>query len=179
MVAGTVAPARAITLDDVADVVTRYHGVTLDDLRGPSKEAQYVRPRLAFMYLARWVAFRPLPEIGKYLNRDHSTVFSGATKVERRRNVDAELDREISEMSHSLRATAGHSTVPPAVIPVSAHPKFYDVCEVTVSRYVFGLTDLMVALAANGVPRGAWVERAEVDDAGIRLSFRWEREVAS
>ena len=179
MVAETAAAARAITLDDVADVVTRYHGVMMDDLRGRSQASQYARPRLAFMYLARWVAFRQLPEIGKYLDRDHSTVFSGAAKVERRRKVDAELDREISEMSHSLRATAGHSTEPPEVIPVSARPKFYDVCEMTVSRYVFGLTDLMVALASNGVPRGAWVERVEIDGSGLRLSFRWEREVAS
>lgn len=176
MVAETAAAARAITLDDVADVVTRYHGVTVDDLRGQSKDAHHIRPRQSFMYLARWVAFRSLPEIGKYLNRDHSTVFSGATKVERRRKVDLELDREISEMSHSLRATAGHSPGPPEAIPVSSRPKFYDVCEVTVSRYVFGLTDLMVALASNGVPRGAWVERVEIDGSGLRLSFRWERE---
>lgn len=174
MVAEAEAPSRAITLDDVAGVVMRYYSIPREDLFGSSKEKHNARPRQAFMYLGRWVALETLASIGAYLGRDHSTVYHGSSKFERQRKTDAELDYELVELTDALYEIAGHR--PPEVRDERPAVKLFDCCEITVSRYVFGLTDLMVTLASNGVPKRAWVERVEIDGGNVRIAFRWTRD---
>lgn len=175
MVTEAAAPSRAITLDDVAGVVMRYYGISMEDLRGPSREARYVRPRQAFMYLGRWVAQETCYSIAAHVNREHSNVSTTTMKVGRQRKQDEALDYDLRTMASELYEIAGYR--PPEGVTEPSKVKFFNGCEVTVSRYIFGLTDLMVTLASNGVPRGAWIERAEIEGGNIKLVCRWTRDL--
>ena len=169
-----VAAARAIRLDDVAQVVTRFYSVSVNDLRGPSRATRYVRPRQAFMYLARWVGAASLQSIADYLGRDHSTVYHGSSKLDAERRRKKALDVELSKMSAALYEISGYR--PPEFRDETPEIKFFDGCQIAVSRYVFGLTDLMVALASNNVPKRAWVERTEIEGGSLKFTLRWQRE---
>lgn len=62
------------------DVATR-HDVTTDDITGPCRSPRYVRARQEAFYLLREAGYSML-QIGRFCNRDHSTVMHGANKHE-------------------------------------------------------------------------------------------------
>jgi chromosomal replication initiation ATPase DnaA len=73
-------PARHRPERAVAEVCLR-SGVRLSELRSPSRKARLVRVRWKAMRAAR-DAGASVSEIGRLLNRDHSTVIYGLNKVE-------------------------------------------------------------------------------------------------
>jgi chromosomal replication initiator protein len=72
---GGVAAAAVLT------AVTRYYGVKLDDLKSKARHKQIVVPRHIAMYLLHEDAHLSTPEIGRLLNRDHTTVLHGLRLV--------------------------------------------------------------------------------------------------
>ena len=61
--------------------VARYYGINADELKGKSRHKQIVEPRQLAMYLLREDAHLSTPEIGRLLNRDHTTVLHGLKQV--------------------------------------------------------------------------------------------------
>ena len=61
--------------------VARYYGVKADDLKARSRHKQIVEPRQIAMYLLREDAHLSTPEVGRMLNRDHTTVLHGIKQV--------------------------------------------------------------------------------------------------
>lgn len=53
------------------------HGITIDDLRGPSRERKFTHPRQEIMY-AGVKAGLTRHQIARVVNRDHTTVIHGA-----------------------------------------------------------------------------------------------------
>jgi chromosomal replication initiator protein len=72
---GGVAPAAILT------AVSRYYGVKLDELKGKARHKQIVVPRHIAMYLLCEDAGLSSPEVGRLLNRDHTTVLHGLKLV--------------------------------------------------------------------------------------------------
>ena len=70
---------RAIIRD--ASVLT---GIPVPDIIGHKRTKEFVRVRQAVMWEARRQGYS-LPQIGRALNRDHTTVIHGLRQVERRR----------------------------------------------------------------------------------------------
>lgn len=67
----------AVTLRQIGEAVCRKHGITLDELRGPRRNSEYVIVRDEFVYLARNLTQRSYPEIGRWCGgRDHSTIIA-------------------------------------------------------------------------------------------------------
>ena len=64
----------------------RQNGVSLDDLQGPSRVRAISWPRQDFMLAARELGFS-LTEIGRFLNRDHTTILKGVRAAEKRRTA--------------------------------------------------------------------------------------------
>jgi len=58
-----------------------YYGVNADDLKARSRHKQIVEPRQLAMYLLREDAHLSTPEVGRLLNRDHTTVLHGIKQV--------------------------------------------------------------------------------------------------
>lgn len=63
-------PAAKTIIRDVA----REHGVSFDDILGPSRNRNVVRPRREAMHRIRQELGYSYPKIGRLFNRDHSTV---------------------------------------------------------------------------------------------------------
>jgi chromosomal replication initiator protein len=61
--------------------VSRYFGVKADDLKGKARHKHIVVPRQIAMYLLREDAHLSTPEVGRLLNRDHTTVLHGLKQV--------------------------------------------------------------------------------------------------
>jgi chromosomal replication initiator protein len=79
--ASPTAEANRASPDTVLQAVVRYFGVTLDDLRGKARHKEIVMPRQVAMYVLREDTRLSTPEIGKLLNRDHTTVLHGVNLV--------------------------------------------------------------------------------------------------
>ena len=54
------------------------------------------------MYLSRKLTRSSFPEIAARFNKDHSTVISSVRKVERQREVDASVRKELDELESKL-----------------------------------------------------------------------------
>lgn len=72
---------RALSLDklrmaDICTEVARANLVTVDDLRGPSRKRPFAWPRQDAMVRMHEEGFS-LPQIGRFLNRDHTTILDG------------------------------------------------------------------------------------------------------
>ena len=82
----------------VIRLVARVTGTTASQLTGKRQIRQISLPRM----IAMWVGVRHLslttPQVGRSLNRDHTTVLTGIRKVEKLRWADRTLARRISEI---------------------------------------------------------------------------------
>ena len=72
---------RGATPMSILTAVARYFGVKTDDLKGRARNKQIVVPRHIAMYLLREDAHLSTPEVGRLLNRDHTTVLHGMKQV--------------------------------------------------------------------------------------------------
>jgi chromosomal replication initiator protein len=72
---------RGSTPVAVLTAVGRYFDVPVDALKGKARHKQIVVPRQIAMYLMREDAHLSTPEIGRLLNRDHTTVLHGIKQV--------------------------------------------------------------------------------------------------
>src|SRR5918911_505116 len=72
---------RGATPQALLLAVARYYGVDADDLKTRSRHKQIVVPRQIAMYLLCEDAHLSTPEVGRLLNRDHTTVLHGLRQV--------------------------------------------------------------------------------------------------
>lgn len=71
------------TIRDVAEGVCIRFSMTMDQIRGVNATRHYARPRQIVMFLAREMTGQSLPQIGRYLCRDHTTIMYGQRLVSR------------------------------------------------------------------------------------------------
>jgi chromosomal replication initiator protein len=72
---------RGATPNAILQAVGRFYGIKIDDLKGKSRHKQVVAPRHIAMYLLREDGHLSTPEVGRLLNRDHTTVLHGIKQV--------------------------------------------------------------------------------------------------
>ena len=60
------------------------HGLTVEDMRSECRKQRFGRARQEFYYRARTELARSYPQIGRFLNKDHSTVIHGLKKFAER-----------------------------------------------------------------------------------------------
>lgn len=60
------------------------HGVSANEMRGERKHPIYTQARQEFYYRAKKETTRSYPVIGRFINRDHSTVLKGIKVYEAR-----------------------------------------------------------------------------------------------
>jgi chromosomal replication initiation ATPase DnaA len=64
------------TLGSIAAEVAERHGLSVDDLRGPSPARRFAWPRQEAMAISRACTDKSLPVIGRFYHRDHATVIA-------------------------------------------------------------------------------------------------------
>ena len=88
---------RQVTPERIAQAVSEYYGVGMDQLRGQKREKSIVVPRQVAMFLMREETDVSLLRIGAELGgRDHSTVLHACGKINREMQVNDEMRREVA-----------------------------------------------------------------------------------
>ena len=82
-------------MQETLSVVAERYGVSVKDLKSKSRLAIHAKPRMIFY----WIAYRALektyPEIGRFLNRDHTTIVHGVRAVRERKMCNWDLANDI------------------------------------------------------------------------------------
>jgi chromosomal replication initiator protein len=93
---------RPIDIDHIQRETARYYKVAVEELRADRRTKQLSHARQVAMYLARKLTRSSFPEIAARFNKDHSTVISSVRKVERQREVDTGIRKELDELEGKL-----------------------------------------------------------------------------
>ncbi|MGE5566181.1 MAG: helix-turn-helix domain-containing protein [Parcubacteria group bacterium] len=72
------------TLKQLAAEFCAYEGTTIEELCGPQRSRICARPRQHFMYLAVEKHGKSLSAVGRFLNRDHTTIMHGVEAYKKR-----------------------------------------------------------------------------------------------
>jgi len=72
---------RFSRLDGIAEKVCQYYKVDIDQLKGRWRLREVVSARHMFFFIASFTTETTMVELGKYLNRDHTTVIHGRVKM--------------------------------------------------------------------------------------------------
>jgi chromosomal replication initiator protein len=67
-------PKRAPTMREIAELVAERRGLTLEELRGSSRVHKVCHPRQEAMALIMAQGRFSYPQVGRFFDRDHSTV---------------------------------------------------------------------------------------------------------
>jgi chromosomal replication initiator protein len=95
-------PGQGRSLDEIVEITARTYGVSLEELRGPSRRRRVVRPRQVAMYLARQCTNATLKEIGRFFKRDHSSVVYAVEAMERRLVERPQLRYELEALTSRI-----------------------------------------------------------------------------
>jgi len=94
---------KTLSPEKIVDIVSRYYGVPVEQLRGKARDKQVVLPRQIAMYLMREETEAPLLRIGEALGgRDHSTVLHGCEKIEREMAENDDFRRDVGALREML-----------------------------------------------------------------------------
>lgn len=100
------------TMRAIVDAVAKHHGLTVEQLRGPSRKFFIAHPRQEAMWLMRQVKDwqgrnrYSLPQIGEFMGaRDHTTILHGVRAHQARVDkAKAEDEAAWNEMGHGVAA---------------------------------------------------------------------------
>lgn len=96
---------RQVTTTQIIEAVSKFYDVTIDDLKGPKRQKEIVKPRQMVMYLLREEANLSYPKIGQELGgRDHTTVIYAVDKIGEASEVNDPLRHEINLIRERLYA---------------------------------------------------------------------------
>jgi chromosomal replication initiator protein len=106
-VLGTLYPApsarsRRRTVEEIQAHTCDAFGVSLDELRSPSRAAQVASARQVAMYLSRELTDATLPAIGKAFGRNHTTVMHACKRTAERISSDREAYEAVRALTLEL-----------------------------------------------------------------------------
>ncbi|MCL2747065.1 MAG: chromosomal replication initiator protein DnaA [Oscillospiraceae bacterium] len=92
-------PTPTLNLQEVCD----FYNLDSAQVLGANRRSDVVRARQLTMYLCRLLTTKSLHDIGKFINRDHTTVGHGCEKVEALRVSDPMISKDIQSMIENIR----------------------------------------------------------------------------
>ncbi|HIU44487.1 MAG TPA: chromosomal replication initiator protein DnaA [Candidatus Ventrousia excrementavium] len=96
-------PGAHPTPDLILQEVASFYSIPAERIRGSAKTRDVVGPRQAAIYLIREMTGMSLPEIGKFMGRDHTTALYAINKIEERLKNEPELQNEIADMKKNIQ----------------------------------------------------------------------------
>jgi chromosomal replication initiator protein len=95
-------PGRRRSLDEIVKLVAQTYALSVAELRSRSRKRHVVRPRQLAMYLCRRFTDASLKEIGRALERDHTSVIYAIDVVERRATEHPPLRYQLETLASRL-----------------------------------------------------------------------------
>ncbi len=94
---------QAITPELIIREITKYFGLSIEDLLGKKRMKEIVMPRQITMYFLRHEVNMSFPDIGKQMGgKDHSTIMHGCKKIESELSQNEKLKEDISSIKEML-----------------------------------------------------------------------------
>ena len=94
---------KFISMPRLIGVCCRVLGVGAEDIKGPRRFGDLVQNRQIICWVGRNIAKKSYPEIGRGLNRDHSSVLHGVKMVDAKREQgDRKLEMKIEQIRRQL-----------------------------------------------------------------------------
>jgi len=98
-----VLPTRQVLdVESIQREVARFYKLPVEALKEDRRHKALAHARQVAMYLSRKLTKGSFPEIAARFNKDHSTVISAVRKVEKLRETDAAVKRELDELESKL-----------------------------------------------------------------------------
>ena len=94
---------RSITVEDIKKVVCQYFKVDPLMLESKSRKKVHAFPRNVFVYLCRQLTVLTVEEIGRSLNRNHSTILYASEVIEHKIKVNKKVKHQVDFLSQKLR----------------------------------------------------------------------------
>nr|WP_269108691.1 chromosomal replication initiator protein DnaA [Lacticaseibacillus saniviri] len=95
---------HALSISRIQEIVAKYYGTTVSELKGKKRVKQIVMPRQIAMYLAREMTDNSLPKIGQaFGGKDHTTVIHAHEKITDMITTDDSLKADILELRNRLK----------------------------------------------------------------------------
>lgn len=91
------------TVEQITLKVSEFYDIPVDDIVSSKRNEEINIARQVSMFVSRQLTTKPLKEIGKYFNRDYSTVISSLNRMERMMLTNAQLKESINTIINSLR----------------------------------------------------------------------------
>ncbi len=96
---------RKVSPTQVLEAVSKFYDVSIEDLKGPRRQREIVRPRQMVMFLMREEASLSYPKIGRELGgRDHTTVIHAVGKIGNESEGNEPLRHELNLIKERLYA---------------------------------------------------------------------------
>ncbi|MBQ8551933.1 MAG: chromosomal replication initiator protein DnaA [Clostridia bacterium] len=92
-----------VTIDRILEKVAKKYGTTVDDIKGTKRTKEIAYARHISIYLIRKLTDLSLPQIGKYMKRDHSTVISSLKTVEKELGANTQTDADVNELIKEIK----------------------------------------------------------------------------
>jgi len=93
---------KNISSKEITEYVAKHYNIPLLDLLSKKRQKSITITRQISMYIIRNITEQSTSEIGKYFNRDHSTVIHGIDKIEKLISVDESLGQDIDKLIKNL-----------------------------------------------------------------------------
>ncbi len=84
------------TMSDIAETVATRFSITVQDIRGRSRLRSHAWPRQVVMLLASEMTSNAGANIGRYLNRDHTTVLYGVRNARARVETNPDFAAQVA-----------------------------------------------------------------------------------
>lgn len=93
---------KDLTVDEIMRTVALAYGVKMEDILSKERTQTLVTPRQVAMFLSCKLTTRSLQEIGRSFGKTHATVYHGAQTIQKRIDVESELQKMVENITSQL-----------------------------------------------------------------------------
>ncbi len=92
------------TPDEILQEVAQYYLVSVDDIKGPSRQKNIATARHISAYLIRILTALPEIEVGKHIKRDRSTAHASVQRIAKEIKSDKKLANTVLDITSNINA---------------------------------------------------------------------------
>ena len=92
----------AISLDAIKKIICKYYKIENSVLPSKSRKKIHTYPRNMYVYLSRNYSDATLEEIGKSINRNHSTIIYSSEVIEKKMKLDKKVKNQVDFLSQKI-----------------------------------------------------------------------------
>jgi len=114
------APQAKPTIAECQRAVCARKGLTLAEMKSPSRKRDWTLPRQVAMALARELTGKSWTQLGLAFGRDHTTVIYAARKINRLLPVNPRLEIAMERYREAVAVEVAKRTYEPIPVPAAA-----------------------------------------------------------